>query len=366
MSSAELPLPAQPELTADALLASPRGRSLCVNLLDDRLTSPEGQVRKAWVDALHYLRAGDAQRCAGKLSECARIADLCGAPFDGSALLAGLLAAVDFASYWQEPDREDQGFAREAAREALRPVAEAVAAAARTPDARWWTEPVDRGRQRYTQFLDQHPLPEPLLTGAAGSARAWQADTLDDERSAHDRPEDPAAPYSGHWWSSPVHSQLPVTTRGLRTLGAVGLAMVEDGLGWQSARCWPVAPDDGARVYEVRGPGQWAELVDRYPLDVSKSRRHDWWRATGRAGRWLIPDYAAVAANWDAVHVSVAGYLTTAGIAIPARDGASTMLADWDPDATWWLSDILSLASPPEDWRQDEQAPLGWTRTQQS
>ena len=365
MSSADSPLLGQPGLTADALLAGPRGRSLCVNLLDDRLTSLGGRVRGAWVDALHYLRTGDAERCARKLSECARTADLSGTQFDGSALLSGLRAAVDFAWYWQEPDDEDQGFAGEAAREALRPIAEAVVAAAGTPDAHWWTEPVDRSRQRYTQFLDQHPLPEPLLTGAAESAGAWLASTLDDERSAHDRPEDPAAPYSGHWWSSPTHSRLPVTTRGLPALGAVRLVLVEDGLGWQSARCWPVAPEDGARVYEVCGPGQWAELVDRYPLDVSKSRRHDWWRATGRAARWLIPDYAAVAADWDAVHVSVAGYLTTAGIAIPADDGACTMLAGWDPDATWWLNDVLSLTSPPEDWREDDQAPFGWTRTQQ-
>jgi hypothetical protein len=63
-----------------------------------------------------------------------------------------------------------------------------------------------------------------------------------------------------------------------------------------------------------------------------------------------------VAADWDAVHVSVAGYLTTAGIAIPAGGGACTMLAGWDPDATWWLNDVLSLTSPPEDWRDDGQA----------
>jgi hypothetical protein len=200
------------------------------------------------------------------------------------------------------------------------------------------------------------------LTGAAGLVRAWLADTRDDERSAHERPEDPAAPYSGRWWSSPARSRLPVTTRGLPSLRAVGLALVEGGLGGQSARCWPVAPQEGARVYEVCGPGQWAELVGRYPLDVSKSRRHDWWRTTGRAGRWLIPDYAAVAADWDAIHVSVAGYLTTAGIALPAGGGACTMLAGSDPDATWWLNDVLSFTSPPEDWREDDQAAFRWTQ----
>jgi hypothetical protein len=305
---------------------------------------------------------GDPARAARTLGECVRIADLPGTPLDGSALLAGLQAAVDFAWYWQEPDDEDRGFASEAAREALRPVAEAVVAALGAPDVRWWTAPVDRGRQRYAQFLDQQSLPEPAPAGAAESVAAWLADTLEDERTAQDRPEDPAAPYSGRWWSTPAHSRLPVTTRALPGLGAVRLALVEDGQGWQSARCWPAGPDDGARVYEIRGPGQWAELVDRYPLDVSKSRRHDWWRVTGWAGRWLIPDYAAVAADWDAVHVTVAGYLSTAGIAIPVGDGARTMLAGWDPDATWWLTDVLSFTSLPEEWRKDDQAPLGWTQ----
>jgi hypothetical protein len=234
-----------------------------------------------------------------------------------------------------------------------------------TPDVRWWTAPVDRDRQRYAQFLDQHPLPDPdrLLTGAAESVGAWRADTLEDERSAHDWPEDPAASYGGRWWSTPETSLLPVTTRALPALGAVGLALVEDGLGWQSARCWPVVPEEGARVYEICGPNRWAELVDRYPLDVSKSRRHDWWRVTGQAGRWLIPDYMAMAADWDAVHLSVAGYLTTARIAIPAGDGACTMLAGWDPDATWWINDVLSCTSPPEDWREDSQSSTGWIRT---
>jgi hypothetical protein len=38
------------------------------------------------------------------------------------------------------------------------------------------------------------------------------------------------------------------------------------------------------------------------------------------------------------------------------------MLAGWDPDATWWLTDVLSFTSPPEGWRKDDQAPLGWTQ----
>jgi hypothetical protein len=87
VSSAELAFPGQPGLTADALLASPRGRSLCINLLDDRLTAPSGRrrVRRAWVDALSAVRDGNAKRIARKLSECTAVADLSGTPFDGSA-----------------------------------------------------------------------------------------------------------------------------------------------------------------------------------------------------------------------------------------------------------------------------------------
>jgi len=38
------------------------------------------------------------------------------------------------------------------------------------------------------------------------------------------------------------------------------------------------------------------------------------------------------------------------------------MLAGWDPDATWWLTDALSSTSQSEDWRTDDQAPFGWTQ----
>jgi hypothetical protein len=116
VSSAELPLADQRGLTADALLAGPRGRSLCANLLDDRLASPGRPVPGAWPDVLHAVRTGDTVRGASKLRECVGVAGLPGTPFDGSALLAGLQAAVDLAMYWQEPDAEDRGFAGEAAR----------------------------------------------------------------------------------------------------------------------------------------------------------------------------------------------------------------------------------------------------------
>lgn len=87
---------------------------------------------------------------------------------------------------------------------------------------------------------------------------------------------------------------------------------------------------------------------------------------TGIAGAWFIPDYVAVASDYDAVHLTVAGYLTTAGRALPLDEltaggtVARTMLAGWNPDETYWLADVLTTAGPPVRWVKPDRQPLGW------
>jgi len=344
---------------ADSLLSGPHGRALCCSVV---------LGRAGGVARLHWLaRSGDVTGARSWLLAGAGAADLAALAGTGGelAFFADLADVVSQAVYWQQPfgAATDQVLADPAVRAALLPVAEAITAA---PGTRWWTSPADRAGQRYAQFLGDHALPEPRLTGTAGTLAGWRSGMVaDEERAARERPDDPAFPVSGRWWSTPALSGLPVTTRALPGLGAARLALVEDGLGWPAARCWPLAPRAGARIYEIHAPDQWAELAGRYPLDVTRSRRHDWWRVTGWAGRWLVPDYAAVAADYDAVHVSVAGYLATAERALPVggaggAGGARTMLAGWDPDATWWLTDVLATAGPPADWVAGDVDGAGW------
>ncbi len=79
---------------------------------------------------------------------------------------------------------------------------------------------------------------------------------------------------------------------------------------------------------------------------------------TGWADSWLIPDWADVAADFDAVHLTVAGYLTTAGrIMRVARE--ATLLAGWNPDETYWLNDVLRESGPATRWRTPG-GPTGW------
>ena len=118
-----------------------------------------------------------------------------------------------------------------------------------------------------------------------------------------------------------------------------------------------VPPD--ARVFEIDSPDAWANLCRRFPLNVTASRRHDWYRTTSRVGRWVIPDWVEVARNFDAVHLTVAGYLSTAGLAVPVEDDLMTVLAGWDPDQTFWLTEIAQNEAAHQTWAFDQDE--GWT-----
>jgi hypothetical protein len=133
----------------------------------------------------------------------------------------------------------------------------------------------------------------------------------------------------------------------------MGLRFVEDTLGWDSATVERVRVPADERIYEIDGAAAWAELAGRYPLEVTASRRHDWYRITGRNGTWVIPDWSRVRHDYDAVHLSVAGYLSAAGTGIRIDDDRATVLAGWDPDATYWLVDLDRDESTAEDWHLD-------------
>jgi len=66
------------------------------------------------------------------------------------------------------------------------------------------------------------------------------------------------------------------------------------------------------------------------------------------------PTGRGVAAEFDTVHLSVAGYLTTAGRVVAVDDEMSTVLAGWDPDATYWLSDAPPTDATEQTWTRGD------------
>jgi hypothetical protein len=346
-----MPWPAEPE----QLLAGPRGRHACFEVVSPYNGEDQADRSPAWHSLMYGSGNADIAQLAGELADLVADADLdaVAATAGDAGLLTYVAEVVTWALYWQSSHSWQQPLAADEIGAVLEPVARAVTAA---PATRWWSGPVDRDRQQYAQFLSRDgdfDMEPPALTGAADRVARWREQSAERERAAARLPSDPAANYTDWWWSAPALAGLISTTRSVPGLGALRLSLVEDSLGWPEALCWPLTPRSAARVYEIRGPQDWTALVERYPFEVTKSRWHDWFKVTGRAGTWLIPDYAAMAADYDGVHLTLGGYLTTAGRALPvdgtAQPGtAATMLAGWDPDLTYWLADVLEPAEPAE------------------
>ena len=227
--------------------------------------------------------------------------------------------------------------------ELLRPVAEAVAGA---PSAAWWWHPVDRRNQRWLGCAHH----EDLARGdAVARAVRLAADAESEGGDALPWPPPEGEIYSGTWWSGPLGGTAWTTRGDVAGLLAVGLACAEDALGPERFEVWQVTIDPGARIYEVHSPQDWGRLAASFPRDVTVSRRHDWYRWTGHEGPWILPDWPAVARRWDGVHVSVGGYLSTAGMRVDAG-GAATLLAGWDADQTLWLDDVFTSARHIAAW----------------
>jgi hypothetical protein len=352
---------------AEDLLAGPRGRRLCLQLVLDAVERHWPPL--SWTEGSAGYPVGrvDLEQARQSLALAVSEVDVAAmaATADPAAFLPALMASVDEARYWQEPDEVDLLLAEPALGAELRAIAHAVVEA---PASRWWREPVAAADQHAVTWPQDDPpvFGPPAVVGAESALRSWREQTAADERRAHqERPADPRANWSGEWWSTPALTGGPVTTRALPIAGSgdqaapVRLSLVEDAMGWVTARSWPVLLAGDARVLEVTGPADWVALVEQYPLEVTASRRHDWWRVTGRNGCWVIPDWAAVAADIDGVHLTVDGYLSAAGRALPVDvptlgGQAATVLGGWDPDATWWLADVVTELGTAVDWRRDD------------
>ncbi|MBK4346755.1 hypothetical protein [Lacisediminihabitans changchengi] len=335
-------------MDAQSLLAGPRGR---------RLLFAIGHRLDQQVWNLGLIAAWAPDDVAARSAFCEAIATLVPAParvisnvverFE----LASLRESVDRAMYWQAPDDEDALLARPECIEALRTLATAVSAA---PGAQWWESPCAAESQRIVAFDNPGRDKQESRWDFSERLANWSIRTIDDEASAPELAVPVTERISGPWWSIPNFTGLAVTTRELTRGGPIGLTLVEDGFGWTDAEATPVSVAPSARVLEIEGPEAWIGLVERFPLEVTRSRRHNWWRATGVDGRWFIPDWLAASTVFDGVHLTVAGYLATAGRALPVA-GGHTVLANFNPDETYWLADMVRPNGSKEGWHRDRE-----------
>lgn len=335
-------------LDAATLLDGPQGRILCWLVADELGFERHGRYR---------LRVPSFENSAAALAALEGVlaeVDLGVLGASDALTLCGHLAqAVDRAAYWQPPDEIAPMLATEQVRAALAPVAGALADA---PGARWWGSGLVGDQQVLIEWM--HPGAPGRPRAASGALSLWRARALESEARCRGRNT------AAEWWSAPItwagdgndaRRAVVSTTRSLPGLGAVGLLLDEDSVGWTTARCWPVRAATPVRVAEIYGPGDWLALAEAAPLELTWSRRGTWGECTGEERRWVVPDWQALAEVYDAVHVSVAGYLAAAGRALERADGSATVLAGWNPDETYWLADVLVPAGSPSEW----EAPAG-------
>ena len=268
-----------------------------------------------------------------------------------------LVEAVGSARYWQEPDGHDVLAASSELQAPLRRVADHVAASAH---AGWWSEPMEEHSQWQVGWDGESahtisPDPPKLLRQAHAAA-------LDEElRAQRERPADPTARWSGDWWSHPPR-ELPSSTRALFDGSPAGLWFVEDDLGWEQAQARGMSMPAGLRICEIDTADAWADLCLRFPFEVTAGKRHDWYRTTGRAGAWVLPDWARVAEEYDAVHLQALAYLSAAGTAIPVDERRSSVIAGWNPDQTFWFTPRVRYADESVSWALQDRGERGiWT-----
>ena len=130
-----------------------------------------------------------------------------------------------------------------------------------------------------------------------------------------------------------------------------------DNFGTPSARCWPVRTSRSPRVFEICGDHEWRRLTERYPIEVTFGRRGNWDQATGRTGRWLLPDWSLVLQDDDAVPLSAMVYFAASGRVLALERDVATLIAGWNADETYWLTDVLAFAGAPTDWAAADHHP---------
>lgn len=246
--------------------------------------------------------------------------------------------------YWQEPDRIDLALAEPEVQSALAGIDDDALLRLLTPLSS--ESGAGRGDEPGYLSVSWSGIDRSPKLAATVLAEWHERVTRVVERAKAVRPDDPAAGWSGMWYSIPPSNLI--ASNGVTASGVpAGLVYTEDG-----------PPSGGVfltrlevhanRLYAIDSGADWAWLCESYPLDVTAEVRQDWYRTTGRDGPWVMPNWRAVSRDWDGVLLTRRAYLSAAGTAIPVGNAAS-VIAGWNPGETYWLTDDIS-ASQPERW----------------
>jgi hypothetical protein len=120
------------------------------------------------------------------------------------------------------------------------------------------------------------------------------------------------------------------------------------------------------RIWTIDHPSDWVRLVETYPKVASNE--HSGWELPGPnhhladtsplstipsqnalrsvVAHHILPDWEALACDYQGVHLSWAGFVTTEGYVSDLANGGVTMLRYWASERTMWLEDVFGDPEP--------------------
>ena len=186
-------------------------------------------------------------------------------------------------------------------------------------EASWWFDPIDLDNQIWVSHSSTTPNPD-----------AWGL--FDDEHGGG---------------QTPTRAYITSTYRVQTTSEMTDLDYMTRVTPRYPLNCWRLKIDSQVKVYENAGPESWHTLCAQYPASWDIEHRED--------RHILVPDWRAVSQDWDGVHLSFGGWITTEQVRRWSSVGES-MMEFWNAEKTVWLSAVMTGAEEmPAHYRDRDQ-----------
>ena len=201
------------------------------------------------------------------------------------------------------------------------------------PSIAWWFEPLARESQIWVSEDGSPPSEDSLITPSEHPTR-WERYAL---KSA-----------GGLFTSTQIGEISPM-------VAAIdcGVGDLRPAFGKPPYALWRMIVDPSARIFEIHGPNDWHRLCVEYPAEGNSGRHAgnepDFSCDSGR----LVPDWSKVARDWDAVHLSFGGYLTSEQVRGESEHGWTYHWA-WEHEQTLWLRWMFNGCERLEDYQRRE------------
>ena len=196
------------------------------------------------------------------------------------------------------------------------------------PGTACWFNDIDLHAQTW---LSIHGTLDKFIYGTPQDTMVWH------------QPQNPSRPWE-RYAQKPYGNQITSTQYGPHLTSKliayderVGDYLCQFPLAWLSIRFL-----EEVRVFEIHGPSDWHNLCVSYP-------------AKDRQGR-LVPNWGAVAEEWDGVHLSFGGLLTAEQNRYESPAGW-TMLDFWHAEQTYWFRALKTETERQPDFERGMGAP---------